>query len=413
MRSKNTRRFKVAIILGLAMIAGCSMSASITKGADTLISSTLERDDFRRVHNATVRIRAYEKGSLSWMGTGSVYKIEDGRLHILSNNHVCNGADKITAEFRVDGRKLGEFVARVDLCVEMENVDIGLISLVQGTTLKDVPFVPIVDRPLNVGDEAYWVGCDAGNTQNGQIARILHVQDDLFFMNPKAIGGDSGSSVVQFDENGNPEAVGLIAWVGGFEGEWVAMAQPSKVILGVLADGESPDLGETPPSGIESDLAIKGLLERLREMREDNKRERQNLIDRISGLELSLAMENQQTQLFRDRWNKQQEDNINRQDHNDGMQDKIMGQFTTLKQIIKFAKWSFYAMIAALVASIFFGQGWATRIIVTVFKVVFNCIRGTAAIVMDALSRPLKKTNGPMEALDNLREEIGLKEDAP
>ena len=131
MRSKNTRRFKVAIILGLAMIAGCSMSASITKGADSPSSISIERDDFRRVHNAAVRIRAYNKGVLQWMGTGSVYKIEDGRLHILSNNHVCNGADKITAEFRVDGKNLGEFITRVDLCVEKNNVDIGLISLAQ------------------------------------------------------------------------------------------------------------------------------------------------------------------------------------------------------------------------------------------------------------------------------------------
>ena len=413
MRSKNTRRFKVAIILGLAMIAGCSMSASITKGADSSPSISIERDDFRRVHNATVRIRAYNKGVLQWMGTGSVYKIEDGRLHILSNNHVCNGADKITAEFRVDGKNLGEFITRVDLCVEKNNVDIGLISLAQGKTLKDVPFVPIVDRPLRVGDEAYWVGCDAGNTQNGQIARIVHTQDDLFFMNPKAIGGDSGSSVVQFDDNGDPVAVGLIAWVGGFEGEWVAMAQPAKVILDVLAGGDLPDIGDVPPSGLESERLIQGLLERLREMREERNRDFKLLRDRFSSLELDLAMQEQQTQLFRDRWKKQQDEYKSDRDSDKGIQDKIMGQFTTLKQLVTVAKWSFYALVAALLVSIFAGQGWMTRIIVTIFKVLYNIIRGTFAIVADAIAKPIKVTNSPSEALDNLREEIATIDDAP
>jgi hypothetical protein len=121
-------------------------------------------------------------------------------------------------------------------------------------------------------------------------------------------------------------------------------------------------------------------------------------------MQLERAAEAQQTQLFRERWKKQQDEQIEKQS---GLADKMMGQFTTLKQIIHLAKWSFYALVAALLVSIFAGQGWLTRVIVTIFRVVFNILRGTFAIVADAISKPIKETNSPSEALDNLREEIG------
>lgn len=83
-----------------------------------------------------------------------------------------------------------------------------------------------------------------------------------------------------------------------------------------------------------------------------------------------------------------------------------MGQFTTLQKLVKLAKWSFYALVAALLVSIFAGQGWLTRIIVTIFKVGYHTIRGAVAIIADAISKPIRKTEGPKESLDNLREEI-------
>ena len=406
-------RILVAMLVGISLLSGCSFNASISRGDETG-SVLVDRDDMRRVHNSTVRIKAYnEVNQLVWMGTGSVFKIENNRIHILSNNHVCNGAPKITVEPIINGKSMGEFKARVDLCVDDNNVDIGVVSLPQGKTLKDIEFVPIVNKKLKVGEEIYWVGCDGGEQQNGQIGRVLMVADDHIFMSPKAIGGDSGSSVVQFDEDGNPHVVGLIAWVTWHNGEAVAMAMPSDVVLDVLAGGKLPDLpneGDVPPSNMETERLIQGLLERLRELREDNRRERQGLLDRIKELQMERAIEQQETQLFRDRfgkWQKDTDDHLDRiEDKEDGLTDKIMGQFTTLKQLINIAKWSFYALVAALLVSIFAGQGWMTRIIVTIFKVIYHIIRGTFAIVADAIAKPIKKTESPSEALDNLREEI-------
>ena len=405
------RSIKLAIILGLALVAGCSFSAGISRG-DEGRAISIERDDFRTVHNATVRIRAYNKKKLAWMGTGCVFKKENGRLYILTNEHVANNADQITAEFRVDGFSLGEYVCDVEFCTQETNIDVAVISLTHGDTLASVPALPMADKPLRVGDEAYWVGCDAGNTANGQIARIVYSSDELFYMNPKAIGGDSGSSVVQFDNRGNPYIVGLIAWVGQFESKQVAMAQPSRIVMGIIEGSIEPEL-ELPPSVEDSDKVMQGLLERLRNLRSDQQRDFKTLVERLRELELKRANQAEETQRFRDLWRKQQEDNA---EQGKGLQESILNQFNTLKLIIKWAKWSFYGLIGLLVAALFFKQGWATAAIVAIVTFVARTVKLAYLLIHNALVSKVTNPKTMSEALEDLQdgisEGIGRSEDA-
>ena len=410
----------VAMLVGISLLSGCSFNASISRG-DESSSVLVDRDDMRRVHNSTVRVRAYnEVNQLIWMGTGSVFKIENNRLHILSNNHVCNGAPKITVEPIVNGKSLGEFKARVDLCVEDNNVDVAVISLAQGKTLKDVEFVPIIDKKLKVGDEIYWVGCDGGEQQNGQIGRVLMVADDHIFMSPKAIGGDSGSSVVQFDEDGNPHVVALIAWVTWHNGEAVAMAMPSDVVLDVLAGGKLPDLpneGDVPPSNMETERLIQGLLERLREMREQNRRERQGLLDRINELQMERAAEEQETQLFRDKWWKWQKDADDHfekiEDNQDSVVEGLSRKFDNLKTLLR---WSFYGLVGLLIAALFFKQGWATTVIICMVTFVFRTAKLAYLLIHNAIVAKVKNPKTMSEALEDLQdgisEGIGRRDDS-
>lgn len=405
------RNLKLAVIIALALVAGCSISAGISRGqdlsSDIMPSVLIEHDNFRAVHNASVRVRAYKNGKISWMGSGLVYKIENNRLSVLSNEHVCGGADSITGEFFHNGRSLGQYKMRVDLCKQSDDgVDIGVISCEVGTKLKEVSFIPFSRRKVKEGDEVFFVGAARGEWPKGKLGRVVEVTDMHFFSNPTSIPGDSGSGMVIFSEDGAPEIVGLIAWYAAVEGERVCMAMHSEVVLSVLAGGEVPDLdtGEVPPPSLETDRLIQGLLERLRELREENKRERDILRDRLSQMQIDDAFRQQESQLFRERWKKQQEESI---DQADGLQDRIMGQFNTLKQLVQLAKWGFYALVAALLISIFAGQGWLTRVVVTVLKLLFHAIRGATTIILDAVSKPIKDTNTPKQALDNLREEIG------
>ncbi len=404
------RSIITALLLSIAMVGGCTVSAGISRGQD-LESVVVGNDDFRQVHNSSVRIRAYENGKLAWMGSGLVYKILDNRAFILSNQHVCGDADKITGEFFRNGRSLGEFDMRVDMCKQSDDgIDIGVVSCNIGKTLAGIEAVPFAKTKVVKGDEVFFVGSARGEWPKGKLGRVIESTDMHFYSSPTSIPGDSGSGMVRFDEDGEPEIVGLIAWYSTVDGKRVCMSMHSSVVLSVLAGGEVPDHGDVPPTAEGTERLVQGLLERLREMREENRRERESLRDRLSQMQLDNAMQQQEAQLFRDRWKKQQDNN---QQQADGLQDKIMGQFTTLKALIKFAKWSFYALVAALLVSIFAGQGWMTRVIVTIFKVIFNIIRGTFAIVADAVSRPIKDTKSPSEALDNLREEIATIDDAP
>lgn len=413
------RSIITALLLSIAMVGGCTVSAGISRGQD-LESVIVDRDDMRRVHNSTVRIRAYNAADqLVWLGTGSVYKIENNRLHILSNNHVCDGAPKITVEPIVNGKSKGEFVARVDMCVEDNGIDVGLISLAQGKTLKDVEFVPIKNVNLKVGQEIYWVGCDRGEQQNGQIGRILDVSEQHIFMSPKAIGGDSGSSVVQFDDEGNPHVVALIAWVTSFEGKPVAMAMKSSVVLDVLAGGALPDLpneGDVPPSSMETERLIQGLLERLREMRQENKREREALRDRLSQMQFERAMEQQESQLFRDRWeewgskNKKEMDRI--EEKQDSFVERISQRLDNLKTLLK---WAFYGLVGLLIAALFFKQGWATTVIISIVTFFARTAKLAYLLIHNAIVAKVKNPKTMSEALEGLQdgisEGIGRKED--
>ncbi len=412
-----------AVLLALALSAGCSFNAGITRG-DEPRTVLFDRDNMRKAMGSTVRIRAYNsKGTILWMGSGNVYKKENNRLYILSNQHVCsNPKGRITCEFVVDGKRLGEYKARTDLCVQENGVDVAVVSLPQGDTLKDVPAVPIKLDEVKIGDEMFHCGCDNGRPQNSQLGEILDVSTNHFLFWPSAYAGDSGSAIVQFDQEGSPYIVGLVAWQTGYKGESVGMAMKSKVVLDVLKGGNIPELpeaGDVPPSSLESRKLIQGLLEKLRELREETQRERGLLLDRLSKIQTETELQKTEVQLFRDRfdrWKKDTEDNFGQiEDKTEGLQDRILGQFTVIKQMIEIAKWSFYALVAALLVSIFAGQGWLTRVIVTIFKVAFNCVKGSVAIIFDAINTPIKKTNSPSEALDNLREEIedAFEDDSP
>ena len=302
-------QIKIVLLLSLAMIAGCSCNASISRGqtlgSDLMPSVVVDNDDFRQVHNASTRIRAYENGKLAWMGSGLAYKVENNRVYCISNEHVCGSADKITAEFFRNGRSLGEFDMRVDLCKQSnDGIDIGVISCNIGNTLKGIEPIPFSAKKVKVDEEIYFVGSARGEWPKGKLGRVLEVTNMHFYSNPTSIPGDSGSGMVRFNEDNEPEIVGLIAWYSVQDGNRVCMSMHSEVVLGVLAGGDVPDIGDAPPIAEDTDRLIQSLLERLRELREDNKRERQGLLNRLSQIQLESAMQQEESRKFWDLFKK-------------------------------------------------------------------------------------------------------------
>lgn len=401
-----SNKVKIALLLSLSLLAGCSFSAGISRGQDVdLMPSVLvDNDDFRSVHNATVRVRAYNGGKLEWMGSGLAYKVEDNRVFILSNEHVCGGADRITAEFFRNGRSLGEFNMRVDMCKQNnDGIDIGVISCNIGKTLKGIEPIGFASSNVAKGDEVFFVGAARGEWPKGKIGRVLRVTDKHFYSSPTSIGGDSGSSMVRFREDGEAEIVGLVAWYAIENGERVCMSMHASVVLEVLAGGEIPDLGDAPPIAEGTERLIQGLLERLRELREENRRERKGLIDRISQLQMENAMAQEESRRLFDLFRKKQDEQIEKQDN---IADKVIGQFDTLKAMIKLLKWSFYAMIAAVVASVIFGQGWLLKIVITILKIKIRVFKSIYSVIKDAVTTPIREIDNASDAIDELRSEV-------
>ena len=394
------KSFKLAVILGLALFAGCTFSAGISRGQEINRSILFEQSDFRTVMNATCRIKAFKNNKLAWLGSGTAFEVSaSNKLMILSNNHVVSGADKLTVEFWKNGDSLGEYVAEVELAVERTNIDIGVISVDRGTVLASVPTIPLKGTDtLKVGDEIFQFGADGGYQPNGALGDVVEVLDGLIIYTPHSSGGDSGSSIFTFDENGSPQIAGLVAWQLMQNGTKYGMAMKSNVVKQILETesgvNDGRGLGLRDERGI-----IRELLARLIELRKDSE-----------FFKAQLEQEQENTRLFRDLWRKNKADrdeDIERIEGNqDSLSSKLLNQFEILKAAVKLLKLSFYALIGLLVASIFFQSGWATKVILGIFKFVFRTAKLAYVLVNDAIVSKTKNPETMSEAIDNLKEEI-------
>jgi len=191
----------------------------------------------------------------------------------------------------------------------------------------------------------------------------------------------------------------------------------SSVVLDVLSGGELPDLpneGDVPPSSIETERLIQSLLERLREMRQDNKREREGLLNRLSQMQLESAMAQEESRRFLDLFKKKQEEQIDKQAEQDSIVERLSSRFDNLKTLLK---WSFYGLVGLLIAALFFKQGWATTAIIAIITFIFRTGKLAYILAHNAIVAKSKNPQTMSAALEELQdgisEGIGRKEDDP
>ncbi len=244
---------------------------------------------------------------------------------------------------------------------------------------------------MAVGDEIYHVGCDAGYQANGQIGDVVEVMDDLIIFSPQANGGDSGSCIVEFDANGDPYIVGLVAWQIYESGERYGMAMKSHIVKNII-DTES-NAGVPESFGLrDNNRILRDLLARLIDLRRDRDR-----------LQKQIEDQHEDAQLFRDRWNKQQEDQLDKQDEQATLIEKLSRKFDNLKILLK---WSFYGLVGLLVAALFFKQGWATTVIISIITFFFRTAKLAYLLVHNAIVTKVKNPKTMSEALEDLQDGI-------
>lgn len=100
------------LMLALVKYYPVSVTENVTKTIkDVTVTETGIADAVEKVYDSVVTIETYKKDKLYATGTGFVYKNENGKGYVLTNNHVIESADSVRVVFtngnRVDATILG------------------------------------------------------------------------------------------------------------------------------------------------------------------------------------------------------------------------------------------------------------------------------------------------------------------
>ncbi len=136
----------------------CS-SANCTK---VVVDESGISEAVEKVYDGVLMIRNYQNNEVASTGTGFVYKIEDDYAYVMTNQHVVEGADKVTLitsnDEEVEGEVLGGD-SYVDIAViKIKKYD-GIVALQLGNS-----------ENTNLGDLVFTVGSPLGYEYRGSVA---------------------------------------------------------------------------------------------------------------------------------------------------------------------------------------------------------------------------------------------------
>jgi len=157
------------------------------------ISSSVDK-----VYSSTVIVVSYKNGKQISTGTGFVYKKDNNKAYIMTNNHVIDGADSVEVEFndkseRIDAEILGGEVYS----------DIAVLTIKENEA-KDI--VEIGDSAsINLGDTIFTVGSPMGITYKGTVTKgILSGKERMVEVSLSGNATDYYMNVLQLDAAVNP-----------------------------------------------------------------------------------------------------------------------------------------------------------------------------------------------------------------
>lgn len=173
------------------------------------------------VLDATCRITTADGGR----GTGCVFEISGGRVHVLTAAHVVGRDAAVQCEFWREGHV--SHPLRAAVVARVESVDAALLAIDQrafaGVLPKAIPIAPR-DCVLTPGAALTSAGCAAGSWSTAWKGHVLgYAGDDLRFV-PAPANGRSGSAVL--DAEGRM-IVGLLRARTMDDGEGIASSVQS------------------------------------------------------------------------------------------------------------------------------------------------------------------------------------------
>ena len=179
-------------------------------------SAASDEDRFTQVIRATVRV------TISGVcGSGTVVgRDADGNAIVLTNAHVAGtqrGRTVNLERWNSDGsveRGRGAIISSG--YGRGMSVDFALLKC-NAEFAKDVRPIPLADRYPTKGAMVSTYGCPRCEWPSLQVLSLNRSEGQILTWKPEAIGGRSGSSVIDYTDVG-PRVVGLLTWGGGGEG---------------------------------------------------------------------------------------------------------------------------------------------------------------------------------------------------
>jgi hypothetical protein len=206
-------------------------------------SDASDEDRFTQVVRATVRV------TISGVcGSGTVVgRDADGNAIVLTNAHVAGtqrGRTVSLERWEPDGsveRGRGSIISSG--YGRGMSVDFALLKC-NAEFAKDVRPIPLADRYPTKGAMVSTYGCPRCEWPSLQVLSLNRSEGQILTWKPEAIGGRSGSSVIDYTDVG-PRVVGLLTWGGGGEG----LGQSTPFLLQAMK-GRLPKSLEPLPQGV-------------------------------------------------------------------------------------------------------------------------------------------------------------------
>lgn len=199
-------------------------------------------DRFDQVIRATVRVTVS-----GVCGSGTVVgRTNDGNAIVLTNAHVAGtqrGRSVNVERWNTNGvseRGTGTIIASG--YGKGTSVDFALLKCSQGFA-QDVDPIPLADRYPSDQSSVTTFGCPRCEWPSLQVLKLNRKEGQILSWKPEAIGGRSGSSLIDYTNEG-PRVVGLLTWAGGGEG----LGQSTPFLLSAMR-GKLPATLEGLPAG--------------------------------------------------------------------------------------------------------------------------------------------------------------------
>ena len=211
-----------------------------------------------KVYDGVLMIRNYQNNEVASTGTGFVYKIDGDYAYVMTNQHVVDGADRVTLitsnDEEIDGEVLGGD-SYVDIAVIRTKKTDGLIALQLGNS-----------ENAKLGDLVFTIGNPLGYEYRGSVAtghlagkdRLVSVSTDN-----STVGSDWVMKVLQTDAainpgnsggplmNANGEVIGVISMkLVQTEVEGMGFAIPIEYINSKIETLEKGEKIEWPLLGV-------------------------------------------------------------------------------------------------------------------------------------------------------------------